>query len=309
MAVAPRGGTPAARAAEPPAQDERIDDLLAAVIAGHEGDGLPARLEAVLRRDDAAVHAAAAFVHGGRATKMIIDALAAAGTPAAQDALFALAREGHLPGHVRAEAVASLGLVRRPTEPTMTEVGELIRARDQDLRAPALFLAGTVARAGRAEHPAQAAAIERIVLAEAARARGTDDQLDALAALGNLGRAPPRVRYALFPMRRPIACSPRRCGRTPTRPSGRPQYSQRDSGSSSLWSTRWPKPPRAIRPSSCAPAPRRCWRAGPGARPAWRRATPNAPASEIVPAINCRKRTIFCLLNAAPIDSGIGNPS
>jgi hypothetical protein len=199
MAVAPRGGTPAARAAEPPAQDERIDDLLAAVIAGHEGDGLPARLEAVLRRDDAAVHAAAAFVHGGRATKMIIDALAAAGTPAAQDALFALAREGHLPGHVRAEAVASLGLVRRPTEPTMTEVGELIRARDQDLRAPALFLAGTVARAGRAEHPAQAAAIERIVLAEAARARGTDDQLDALAALGNLGSAAvlPRLRAAM----------------------------------------------------------------------------------------------------------------
>jgi hypothetical protein len=199
MAVAPRGGTPAARAAEPPAQDERIDDLLAAVIAGHEGDGLPARLEAVLRRDDAAVHAAAAFVHGGRATKMIIDALAAAGTPAAQDALFALAREGHLPAHVRAEAVASLGLVRRPTEPTMTEVGELIRARDQDLRAPALFLAGTVARAGRAEHPAQAAAIERIVLAEAARARGTDDQLDALAALGNLGSAAvlPRLRAAM----------------------------------------------------------------------------------------------------------------
>jgi HEAT repeat protein len=201
LAVAPRGEAAATRApAVPaPAPDERIDDQLAAVIAGREGDGLPARMEAVLRRDDASVRAASAFVHGDRATKVVIDALAAAGTPAAQAALCDLARDVHLPTHVRAEAVASLGLVKRPTAPTMTEVADLIRARDQNLTAPALFLAGSVARAGRAEHPAQAAAIERIVLAESARARGTDDQLDGLAALGNLGSATvlPRLRAAV----------------------------------------------------------------------------------------------------------------
>ena len=200
VAVAPRKATPPAHPPGAPAiQDERIDDLLAAVIAGREGDALPARLEVVIRRDDSAARAAAAFVHVGRATKMIIDALAAAGTPVAQDALCNLARDGRLPRHVRAEAVASLGLVKRPTAPTMVEVAELIRARDQDLQAPALFLAGSVARAGRAEHPAQAAAIERIVLAESARARTMDDQLDALAALGNIGSAAvlPRLRTAL----------------------------------------------------------------------------------------------------------------
>jgi hypothetical protein len=194
----------AAIAARPAAHEERIDDLLAAVAAGHEGDGLPARIEALLRRDDDAVRAVLAFIRGEKATKMIADALAASGTPASQDALCALARDVHLPAHVRAEAVSSLGLIKRPTAPTMTAVADLIRVGDPkraaaELVAPAMFLAGSVARAGRADHPAQAAAIEKIVLAEAARARGTDEVLDALAALGNLGSTAvlPRLRAAI----------------------------------------------------------------------------------------------------------------
>jgi len=196
-------GAPVAAAPAPApksrASDERIDELLASVAAGREGDGLPARLEAALRRDDDAVRATLAFIRGDKATKMVIDALAASGTPAAQDALCSLARDIRLPRHVRAEAVSSLGLVKRPTVATMTEVGDLIRAREPDLAAPALFLAGTVARAGRADHPVHAAAIEKVVIAEAARARGTDEVLDALAALGNLGSAAvlPRLRTAL----------------------------------------------------------------------------------------------------------------
>jgi hypothetical protein len=185
--------------AAPAARDEHIDDLLAAVAAGREGDGLPVRIETLLRHDDDAVRAAVTFVRTDKATKMIIDALAASGSAAAQDALCGLARDRAVPTHVRAEAVSSLGLVKRPTVGTMAEVGDLIRARDPDLLAPALFLAGSVARAGRAEHPAQAAAIERIVLAEAARARNSDEILDALAALGNLGSAAvmPRLRGAV----------------------------------------------------------------------------------------------------------------
>ena len=194
----------AAVATRPAAHDERIDDLLAAVAAGREGDGLPARIEALLRRDDDAVRAVLAFIRGDKATKMIVDALAASGTPASQDALCALAHDVHLPTHVRAEAVSSLGLLKRPTAPTMTAIAESIRVGDSkragaELAAPALFRAGSVARAGRAEHPAQAAAIEKIVLAEAARARSTDEVLDGLAALGNLGSTAvlPRLRTAI----------------------------------------------------------------------------------------------------------------
>src|SRR5262245_61009628 len=164
MAARPRSGAPAPAPAAPP-REERIEDMLAAVATGHEGDGLPARIEGALRKDDAAVPAALAFVRGDRSTKVIIDALAVAGTPAAQDALCTLARDSRLPAHVRAETVASLGLVRHPTAPTMNVVGELIRTRDQDLLPPALFLAGTVARAGRTEHPTQAVTLERAVLA------------------------------------------------------------------------------------------------------------------------------------------------
>jgi hypothetical protein len=198
MAMRPRASEPPHGPAAPP-HEERIEDMLAAVATGHEGDGLPARIEGALQRDDAAVPAALAFVRGDRSTKVIVDALAVAGTPAAQDALCALARDNRLPAHVRAETVASLGLVRHPTAPTMNIVGELIRTRDQDLLPPALFLAGTVARAGRTEHPVQAAALEKVVLAESARARTTDEVLEALAALGNLGSNAvlPRLRSAL----------------------------------------------------------------------------------------------------------------
>ena len=198
------GDRTAAVAARPAAREERIDDLLAAVTAGHEGDGLPARIETQLRRDDDAVRAVLAFIRGDKATKMIVDALAASGTPASQDALCMLARDVHLPAHVRAEAVSSLGLIKRPTAPTMTAIAELIHVGDPkrasaELVAPAMFLAGSVARAGRADHPAQAAAIEKIVLAETARAHGTDEVLDALAALGNLGSTAvlPRLRAAI----------------------------------------------------------------------------------------------------------------
>ena len=198
-AARPRAEPAAPRVTPAPARQEPIGALLSSVAAGHEGDGLPARIEAVLRQDDAAVGAALTFVHGGKATKMIIEALAAAGTPAAQEALCGLARGGRLPPHVRAEAVASLGLVKRPTPAMMLQVGELLRAREPNLSAPTLFLAGSVARAGRAEHPVHAAAIERLVLAESASARGTDEQLGALAALGNLGSATvlPRLRQAI----------------------------------------------------------------------------------------------------------------
>jgi len=195
----PRAEPAAPRVTPAPAREQPIGELLASVAAGHEGDGLPARIEAALRHDDASVGAALTFIRGGNATKLMIDALAAAGTPAAQDALGRLAGDGRLPRHVRAEAVASLGLIKRPTPAMMLQVAELLQAHDPNLSAPTLFLAGSVARAGRAEHPAHAAAIERMVLVASARARGTDEQLEALAALGNLGSATvlPRLRQAV----------------------------------------------------------------------------------------------------------------
>jgi hypothetical protein len=192
---------PAADASRP--ADDRIDELLAAVAAGQEGDSLASRIEAALRRDDDAVRAALAFMRGDKTTKLVVDALAAAATPAAQDALCELARDRHLMPSVRAGAVASLGLLRRPTAATMTAVAELTRANvnveDDSPVGSALFLAGSVARAGRADHPTEAAALEKLVLARSALVRSRADHLESLAALGNLGSAAvlPRLRAAL----------------------------------------------------------------------------------------------------------------
>ena len=178
---------------------DRIEDLLVTVSAGREGDGMPRRIETALRHDDAAARTALEYVRGDKATKLIVEALAAAGTPAAQEALCELARDRRLPRHVRAETAASLGLLRRPTAATMTAVAELMRGEDPELVAPTLFLAGSIARAGRDDHPTEAEAIELLVLVQAARARGSDDRVEALAALGNLGSPGvlPQVRTAL----------------------------------------------------------------------------------------------------------------
>jgi HEAT repeat protein len=187
------------------APPDTIESLLAAVAAGRDGDGIPARLEAMLDRDDAAVPATLAFIRSGRATKLVIDGLASAGTPATQAGLCQLAGDESLPSRVRTEAVASLVLVKHPTQPTLRAVASLISVADPALRHAVLFVAGSVARASRDEFPPATAAIEHAVLAEYGRpsaaptARDADDTLDALASLGNLGSAAilPRVRAAL----------------------------------------------------------------------------------------------------------------
>ena len=174
--------------------------MLASVAAGHEGDGLPARIEAALRQDDASVGAALTFIHGGKATKMIIDALAAAGTPAAQDALCRLARDGRLPPHVRAEAVASLGPASsgRPRR-------RCCRSPSCSTRAIRTCPARRCSWRDRSRAPAAPSTPPTPRRSSgwcwraSARARGTDEQLEALAALGNLGSATvlPRLRQAV----------------------------------------------------------------------------------------------------------------
>jgi hypothetical protein len=163
-------------------------------------DPLPAaELEASLRMRDDALPTAIGLARAGRSSKSITEALARAGTDASQAALCALASDSGLAPEVRAEATTSLVLVKKPTAATLQAVGVLARGREPSLRRPALFVAGTLTRASRPQHPADADALERVVLAESAGARSYDERLDALAVLGNLGSASilPRVRPEL----------------------------------------------------------------------------------------------------------------
>ena len=176
-----------------PARDRRLAqghtalELLAAAADGHTGDQLPARLEAILRADPAAIAPAVALLRSGKAEKPVIEALGAAGTPPAQAGLCALARDTSLPVSVRQEAIAGLVLVKQPTAPTMATVGRLLEGRATGVRRAARAVAGTVARVGRPEHVAESEAIEKTLLGEYARARDDGDRALALAALANLG--------------------------------------------------------------------------------------------------------------------------
>jgi HEAT repeat protein len=187
-AAPPRADAPTL-AAPATSGPESVDHLLEEAAAGRDGDGLPARLAAMLELDDASVGPAIAFARAGQGSKLVIDALATAGTSAAQSGLARIARDPALPGRVRTEAVAALVLLRNPEPPALDAVRTLIGARDPALRHAALFVAGALARARREHAPGATTALERQVLVACAHtASGSvDDRLDALAALGNLG--------------------------------------------------------------------------------------------------------------------------
>jgi HEAT repeat protein len=185
-----------------PAPPDTIESLLSVIAAGRAGDRLAARLEAVLERNDEAVAPALALVRGDKPSKLVMDALASAGTPVAQAGLGQLALDGSLREPVRREVVASLALVQRPAPPTLRTIERLLATADPGLHHAALFTAAALVRVGRRDAPASAARIERAVLAECGRAPGDgkrEQRLDALAALGNLGSPAilPRVRSAL----------------------------------------------------------------------------------------------------------------
>lgn len=198
-ARAPSDTTSDGSQARPP---ETIASLLAAIAAGDTGDRLGPRLETTLERSDEAVAPALALVRADKSAKLVIDALASAGTPAAQAGLVELALDRALPGAARREVVASLALVRQPTAPALAAVERLLAAPDAELRHAALFTAASLARAARRDDPAAAARLERAVLGACGRSpagAGHEERVDALAALGNLGSAAalPRLRAAL----------------------------------------------------------------------------------------------------------------
>jgi HEAT repeat protein len=169
------------------ARGHTVEELLAAAAAGQAGDQLPARLEAMLRAQPEAVVPAVAFVRGGKASQPVIEALGAAGTPQAQAGLCALAGDARLPVRVREEAISGLVLVKRPTAPTMEAVERLLQGRPTGVRRAAGAVAGTVARSGRQDHATEAAALEKTLLGDYARAGDGEDRIVALAALANLG--------------------------------------------------------------------------------------------------------------------------
>jgi hypothetical protein len=162
------------------------------------GDRLAAWLR--LREGDAAEVAALVRRRGG--AKIATDALGVAGTAAAQRALVALARDRALPGAARVDALSGLIAVAAPLAETMGAARDLWDDADAAVARAALFASGSLARAGRQEHPAAARALDRglgALLARPPAAGLPDRRSDVLAALGNSAspEALPAVEAAL----------------------------------------------------------------------------------------------------------------
>jgi HEAT repeat protein len=120
-----------------------------------------------------------------KAAKLVLQALGAAGTPAAQEALCSLAADGAAPVAGRADALGALIQTRRPTGATITAIIHLMDAAEPSVRRQALYVGGAIGSDSHDAGPDASAQIEGALLDRYGKSRGPA-RLDLLVALGNL---------------------------------------------------------------------------------------------------------------------------
>jgi HEAT repeat protein len=166
-----------------------LRDLLAAIRDGHADDALRGQLEADLRQRSSDISAAVAFAResSADAAAIVLHALAAAGTPAAQDALGKLALDPGAQPSLRSAAVGSFMQTRRPTPETASTLLQLLAdpQANPDVARYALYAAGVVARNVQETHPEQFARIEAALVDRYAKCQGAGC-VESMEALGNL---------------------------------------------------------------------------------------------------------------------------
>jgi HEAT repeat protein len=122
----------------------------------------------------------------GTVARTVLAALGGAGTPAAQQALCALARDA---GATVALRVGALKALVRPAHPTGATVAALLALaddrRDPEIGRHALFVAGAVGHASAIDGPEVPARVEAALLERFGRCSGTACA-DLLIAMGNL---------------------------------------------------------------------------------------------------------------------------
>lgn len=145
-------------------------------------------LEAFLRRRPADVARAVAFVRRTEADagQVVLRALGAAGTAAAQDALGGLATDGGAPLRSRIDALGAFIQTKQPTAATVGLLIQMMDAQEPGLRRQALYVAGAVGGDGHDASPGASARIQAVLLDRWRQTSG-DARLDLLVALGNLG--------------------------------------------------------------------------------------------------------------------------
>jgi HEAT repeat protein len=182
-------------------KDVTLPVTLQALREGHADDKTGARLESLFRQRASDVRGALAFTRGAdpEASKIVLHALGAAGTPEAQEALCALADDASAPVALRTNALGALVQAKRPTESTISELLRLMDSPDSSLRRQATYIAGAAGSNAHDSDPASASRIEGELLGRYAKCGGPGC-LDLLAAMGNLATASivPPVEHALL---------------------------------------------------------------------------------------------------------------
>ena len=159
--------------------------LLAATQSRGDDRELPERLAALFRRRPDALPAALAFARTRPDARRITEALAAAGTPLALTTLATLAHDRAATEGARVDALNALALVEAPPLETMRSPGDLLDEPSTLVRRAALLSSGALARAGRRDHPQEAEAIDRTLVARYAAATDEAGRLELLSAFGN----------------------------------------------------------------------------------------------------------------------------
>jgi hypothetical protein len=162
------------------------ESLLADAFALGKADAaLADRLAAMFRRRPEAAMAAVATLTKDGAQPRLTNALGSAGSPAAIEALASVARNADLAENLRVDAINAFVQMQHPTLEAMRVLAPLMDDPNVAVQSAARMLYGSLSRAGRAEHPAEADAMDGVLIARYRNVRETREAAELLAALGN----------------------------------------------------------------------------------------------------------------------------
>jgi hypothetical protein len=161
------------------------ESLLEAASTKNDDSALPERLGALFRERPEAIQAAVDLLRKSGPQKRLTTALAASHSPAAIDSLSKLARDQMAPAPVREDALTALVRLQHPDAAVMHTGLALMDDTDAQVASAARLASGALSRAGRAENPAEADALDASLIARYRKAQEMRDLTDFLAALGN----------------------------------------------------------------------------------------------------------------------------
>ncbi len=161
-------------------------ELLAAADIASSDTALPDRLAALFRQQPEDIaHALSVVRKRAGGLKLVTAALARAGTLAAVAGLGSLALDQSAAPIVRASALSAVVLMERPSVEAMRMPLALIDDAQPAVRGAARLALGSLARAGRDAHPAEALELDQALLARYAAASDAAHRIVLLSALGN----------------------------------------------------------------------------------------------------------------------------